>query len=300
MKHRILVITGPTATGKSDLAVRLAKKYNGEIISADSRQVYRGMDLGTGKITKKEMRGIRHHLLDVADPKKKFTVVKYVELARTAINDILARGKLPIIVGGTGFYIEALVEGVILPDVPPDAKLRSRLEKKSAAKLVAILKRLDPKRAAAIDPHNSRRLIRAIEIALHLGVVPKVKKISPYRPLYIGLTLPPDELKKRIILRLEKRLKAGMIKEAVRLHKAGVSYKRMHELGLEYRYLALYVQKKLTLDEMKQKLATEIWHYARRQMTWLRRKQGIHWIDSSRLGKSKANEVIKNVINKML
>jgi tRNA dimethylallyltransferase len=127
MKPRVLVIVGPTATGKSDLAVRLAKKFKGEIISADSRQVYAGLDIGTGKITKAEMKGVPHYLLDVANPKKKFSVVKYVELAEKAIQEIVNKGKLPIIVGGTGFYIEALVDGVVLPDVPPDNKLRKKL-----------------------------------------------------------------------------------------------------------------------------------------------------------------------------
>lgn len=287
MKHRILIICGPTATGKSELAVRMAKKYEGEIISADSRQVYKGLNIGSGKITKKEMEGVPHYLLDVADPKKKFTVVEYVELANKAIKEILNKKKLPIIVGGTGFYIEALVDGIILPEVAPDNKLRKELAKKSPAQLFARLKKLDPQRAQAIDPLNSRRLIRAIEIALSLGIVPPVRKISsPYAPIFIGLTLPPEELKKKIKIRLEKRLKTGMIKEAQKLHKNGLTWKRMNELGLEYRYLALYLQKKITLQEMKEKLATEIWWYARRQMTWFKRDTRIIWIKKSRHGKT--------------
>jgi tRNA dimethylallyltransferase len=280
MKPRILVIVGPTATGKSDLAVKLAKKFKGEIISADSRQVYRGLDIGSGKITTKEMKGVPHRLLDVANPKKKFTVVQYVELAEKAIREILDKNKLPIIVGGTGFYIQALVDGIVLPEVPPNEALRKKLQKKSAAQLYAQLKKLDPKRAKSVDPLNTRRVIRAIEIALHLGVVPKIKKTSPYKPLFIGLNLPKEELKKKIKIRLEKRIKAGMIKEAQKLHAAGLSWKRMNELGLEYRYLALYLQKKLTLNEMKEKLTTEIWHYARRQMTWFLADKRITWFDA--------------------
>lgn len=275
-KSKILVIVGPTATGKSDLAVRLAKKFKGEIISADSRQVYAGLDIGTGKITKKEMRGVLHHLLDVANPKKKFTVVKYVELAEKAIRNILSRDRLPIVVGGTGFYIEALVDGVILPDVPPDNKLRKKLQEKTAVQLFAMLKKLDPKRAKNIDPNNSRRLIRAIEIALQLGVVPQIKRVSRYQPLFIGLNLPKEELKKKIKTRLEKRL-AGMITETRQLHKKGLSWKRMKELGLEYRYLALYLTKVLTKEETAQQLESEIWHYARRQMTWFIRDERISW-----------------------
>lgn len=277
MKPRILVVVGPTATGKSDLAVRLAKKFNGEIISADSRQVYTGLNIGTGKITKKEMKGVPHHLLDVANPKKKFSVVKYVELAEKAIQEILRKGKLPIIVGGTGFYVEALVDGVILPDVPPNTELRKKLQKKNAAQLFKMLRKLDPDRAKTIDPYNSRRIIRAIEIAKEIGKVPHVKTASRYNPFFIGLNLQKDELQKKIKIRLAKRIKQGMIREAQKLHKAGLSFKRMNELGLEYRYLALYLQKKLSKEEMIEKLNTEIWHYAKRQMTWFKRDKRIQW-----------------------
>ena len=147
-KTKVVIVVGPTASGKSDLAVSLAKKFKGEVVSADSRQVYRGMDIGTGKITKREMKGIRHHLLDVADPKKRFSAENYRTLARTAIDDIASRKKLPIICGGTGFYIDALLNEKLLPNVPPDPKLRKKLAKKSAPQLLLILKKLDPKRAA--------------------------------------------------------------------------------------------------------------------------------------------------------
>lgn len=281
MKSKILVIVGPTATGKSDLAVKLAKKMRGEIISADSRQVYKGLDIGTGKITKKEMAGVPHHLLDVADPKKQFSVVKYVELAEKAIASIIVNNKIPIIVGGTGFYIQSLIDGTVLPDVLPNPGLRKELSKKSADELITILKKIDPKRAKEIDPKNSRRIIRAIEIATALGKVPSIKKSPPkYDTLFIGLTLPTEELKKKIKLRLEKRLKDGMIKEAVELHKNGLSWRRMDELGLEYRYLALYLQKKISLEELKKKLETEIWRYAKRQMTWFKRDKRIRWLKS--------------------
>ena len=163
------MVLGPTASGKSDLAVRLAKTFNGEVVSADSRQVYRGMNIGTGKITKKEMRGIPHHLLSVASPKKTFDVVQWKEKADKAIADIIQRGKMPIICGGTGLYIKALVENVAYPDVPPDWKLRKTLERKTTHQLFATLQKLDPLRAQTIDPRNPRRLIRAIEIVKHTG-----------------------------------------------------------------------------------------------------------------------------------
>lgn len=282
MKSKILVIVGPTATGKSSLAVKLAKKIKGEVISADSRQVYKGLDIGTGKITEKEMRGVLHHLLDVEDPKKQFSVVKYVEKAEEAIASIIANNKIPIIAGGTGFYIHALIDGIILPDVVPNPKLRRKLSKKSAEELMVILKNLDIKRAKEIDPKNSRRIIRAIEIATVLGKVPSIKKSpSKYDAHFIGLTLPDEELRRKIKIRLGKRLKDGMVKEAENLHKNGLSWKRMDELGLEYRYLALYLQNKVSLEETKNKLETEIWRYAKRQMTWFKRDKRIRWFDAN-------------------
>lgn len=296
MKTKVLVILGPTATGKSDLAVEIAKEISSaEIISADSRQVYTGLDIGTGKITKKEMRGVPHHLLDVADARKSYSVVKFSEDANAAIAMISAQKKLPIICGGTGFYIEALIDGVIFPDVPPNAKLRKTLSKKTSAQLLKMLQKLDPARAKSIEKENSRRIIRAIEIASALGKVPKPKKIAtPYLPLFIGLTLPNEELKEKIKTRLDKRIKKGMIKEVETLHTKGLSWKRMGELGLEYRYVALYLQDKITLDEIKEKLATEIWRYAKRQITWFKRDKRIHWFDP------KQREEIKKEVRKFL
>ena len=291
MKEKIIIILGPTATGKSDLAVHIAKKIKGEIISADSRQVYKGLDIGTGKITKKEMRGIPHHMLDVANPKRKFSVVEYVKIAEKAVAEIIANRKVPIIVGGTGFYIEALVDGVVLPEVPPDNELRKKLAKKSNKELFNILKKLDSVRAESIDPSNTRRIIRAIEIAKTLGKVPKAKFISKYNPIFIGLNLPPEILKNKIKDRLDKRIKKGMIKEAEKLHENGLSWKRMNELGLEYRYLASYLQNKITKEEMVTKLNTEIWHYARRQMTWFKRDRRIKWLDGNKKARYFPEEV---------
>jgi tRNA dimethylallyltransferase len=273
-----LVILGPTATGKSDLAIQLAKKYNGEVISADSRQVYTDLNIATGKVTKKEMQGVPHHMLDVISPKKNFSVVAWKEQVEKVIKDIQARGKLPIICGGTGFYIQSIVDGIILPEVPPNPKLRKKLEKLSLPELVSILKKLDPKRLKNIDAKNPVRLIRAIEIATELGSVPKVKKQkTSYDFLQIGLMLPDLVLQKNIHTRLLSRMKQGMIKEAHDLHTKGLSWKRMHELGLEYRYVADYLQNKLTKTEFLQRLETEIWRYAKRQMTWFRRDQRIKW-----------------------
>src|SRR3989344_8420044 len=282
-KPKVLVVCGPTAVGKSDIAVQLAKRFKGEVVSADSRQVYKGLHTVSGKICTREMRGVRHWLLDVANPKRKFSVTQYVTLAKRAIANILSRGKLPIVCGGTGFYIQALVEGIVLPDVQPNAKLRAKLAKKSARELLKMLRKLDPRRAKEIDKNNKRRVIRAIEIAKALGKVPRVIAEAPYRALYIGITLPKEELHKRITVRLFARMKAGMVREVKRLHRQGISWKRMEELGLEYRYLARYLQGKLTRAETIRQLNTEIWHYAKRQMTWFKRNKKVHCFSISRI-----------------
>jgi tRNA dimethylallyltransferase len=319
-KTKVVVIVGPTASGKSDLAVSIAKKFNGEVVSADSRQVYRGMDIGTGKISKREMKGVRHHLLDITDPNKRFNADNYRALARAAIDDIVARGKLPIICGGTGFYIDAILKDDPFPNVPPNPKLRKKLAKKTAPQLLLILKKLDSKRAEMIsksdsEKKNARRIIRAIEIAcarkngmegqrvhrnrraaeatiLTWTKVPSFRQ--KYSTVFIGIKPDRDELRKRIHTRLMKRISHGMIDEARRLHKNGLSWKRMDELGLEYRYLAKYLQGKMEKEEMVGKLNTEIWHYVRRQMTWWKRNKKIQWFTPQNV------KSIKNKVTKIL
>ncbi len=278
-KPKILVIVGPTASGKSEIAVRAAKLFGGEIISADSRQVYRGLDIGTGKITPEEMRGVAHHLLDVANPRETFTVSDYKKLAREATTDILHRGKLPIICGGTGLYVNTLVDNLIIPEVAPNEKLRSELATKTAEELFSKLRALDPLRAETIDRHNPRRLVRAIEIATALGSVPqKSYGVTAYEPIIVGALRDPAELKTRISSRLRARLKNGMVEEAKKLHREGLPFVRMESLGLEYNYLAEYLQKKLTREEMAKKLERAIAHYAKRQMTWFKKDRRIVWL----------------------
>jgi len=282
-KSKIIVILGQTATGKSDLAVKIAQKVNGEVISADSRQVYKGLDLGTGKITKKEMEGIPHYLLDIVNVKKKFTVASYKKLADKKIKEIISRGKTPIICGGTGFYIDAVVNNTIFPEVPPNEKLRKSLNKKTTEELFKLLKNLDSRRAKNIDAKNKVRLIRAIEIAKKLGKVPSLKKKnSNYEFIKIGLYMPLELLKEKINKRLLSRIEDGMLKEIQTLHKNGLSWKRMEELGLEYRYIALYLQKKITKENMLEKLNSEIFKYAKRQMTYFKRDLEIKWFDASK------------------
>ncbi len=316
----MIVIVGPTSSGKSDLAVELALKFDGEVISADSRQVYKGLDIGTGKITKKEMKGVKHHLLDVADPRKKFTAADFVRATNVTAVTFVANNKLPIVCGGTGFYIDALLGDKQIPEVEPNLKLRKKLEKKSTEELFKILQKLDPERARNIDAKNPRRLVRAIEICEALGSVPKLQirnsnneirnkfdvlkiGIAPITPSptpssYVkrkGLPEPSLivregrvsyfldelELKNRINKRLEKRLKQGMIREAQNLHKKGLSFKRMRELGLEYGALADFLEKKISKKEMMERLKSEIWHYAKRQMTYFKKDKSIVWIEPS-------------------
>ena len=199
MKEKIIIICGPTAVGKSAVAVKLAKRFGGEIVSADSRQVYRGMDIGTGKITKEERQGIRHHMIDIASPRRTYTAARFVRDADRAIRGIVRRKKLPIVCGGTGFYSDALLRRIVPAPVPPNAKLRRALSVFSPDILFEKLRSQDPERARTIDPHNKVRLIRALEIVDALGAVPpRPKGRSPYLALSIGITLPREILRARI------------------------------------------------------------------------------------------------------
>jgi tRNA dimethylallyltransferase len=293
--QKLVVIVGPTSSGKSALAVRLAKKFGGEIVSADSRQVYKGMDIGTGKITKREMRGIPHYLLDVASPKRKFTVVQYRQLALYAIARISQRGKIPFLVGGTGFYIQAVVDGITIPEVPPDWKLRRALEKKSAEELFAMLKALDPERAKTIESKNKRRLVRAIEIIKKTKKrVPRIQKTFPFTVLMIGIKKSKTELKKLIKKRLLERLKRGMVSEAKGLRKSGLSWKRLEEFGLEYRLMSHYLQGKISYQQMRERMQKEIEHYAKRQMVWFKRDKRIHWVSTY----EEAEKLIRNFLGR--
>jgi len=280
MLPKVLVILGQTASGKSDLAVRLAKKFNGEIISADSRQVYKGLNIGTGKITKREMRGVPHHLLDIVNPKKQFSVSDYKIYTTRTIVQIAHKGKLPIICGGTGLYIAAALGEINIPEVPPNLKLRKKLEKKSVRDLFQILKKLDPERARSIDNKNPRRLVRAIEIAKVLGKTPKLESRSKnYEVCKIGIKIPEDQLKKRINKRIEKWFKQGLIKEVQNLHKEGLTWKRMLQIGLEYKLVAQFLQNKITRDQMIKRMQIETYQYAKRQRLWFKKDREIIWIE---------------------
>ncbi len=294
---KLLVILGPTASGKTDLSIKLAKKYNGQVLSADSRQVYKGLDVGSGKITKKEMQGVPHYLLDVANPKRKFTVSQYQKLALKAIKNIQKRGKLPILVGGTGFYIQSIVNDILIPEVKPNWKLRKELEKKSIQELYSLLLKKDPRRAKNIDKYNPRRLIRALEIIMSTKKpVPKLKqdfKRNNFEILQIGINKSHEELRKNIQKRLQNRLKNNaLINEVKNLHKSGLSWKRLEEFGLEYKFVAQYLQNKITQQEMVGKIQIESEHFAKRQMTWFKRDKKINWIKNQK----QADKLVKNFI----
>ena len=286
-KQKILIIVGPTASGKSSLAVELAKKFDGEIISADSRQVYKGLDIGTGKVTKREMRGVPHHLLDVASPKRRFSAANFVKKATAAHTHIRKYERLSIVVGGTGYYIDVFTGRIALPDVAPNQRLRAQLAKKSPAQLFALLKKRDPRRAQTIEPHHTRRLIRALEIASAVGKSPDSTGLrNPYfDTLWIGIAPPFARIEKNILARLVKRTRNGMIEEARRLHKSGLSYKRMEELGLEYRSLARYLRQKITKNEMIAELNRNIRRYAKKQLAYWKRNTDIRWFSPAQRGK---------------
>ncbi len=316
-KNKIIVILGPTASGKSDVAIKLAKKFNGEIISADSRQIYRHADLTTGKITYTEQKIIKHHLIDILNLNSYWSANQFQKKAQKIVQDILSRGRLPIICGGTGFWIKALVDGKVFPEVKPDWKLRARLNKFSAEKLFSLLKKLDTRRAKNIDAQNKVRIIRAIEICKSIGKVPVLDchceelettkqskdKLDCHAPselamtnnsLQIGLNIPKAKLHANIKKRLKKRLKMGMIKEVENLHqKYNVSWKRLENLGLEFRWLARFLQHKISREEMETKLYFDILHYAKRQMTWFQKDQRIKWLKNYSQIERKAKNFLK-------
>lgn len=345
----LLVIAGPTATGKTALSIQIAKErlalsgVESEIISADSRQVYRGLDIGTAKITEKEKEGIPHHMIDIVDPDDVYSVADFKAQAQACIRDIHERGKLPILVGGTGMYIDAVINNRDFPAVPANEDLRAELSKLSLEDLQKKLQALNPERYETIDQQNPVRLIRAIEISLHChpefnsslwgsrlsragsdeplmakqipdqvrndkgGVLNShatsfshspsssrspcealtergmrgSRKARPHRPLpggvkynleIIYLDVPDEELRTRIHQRNVERLENGLIEEVEKLHKNGLSWERMYQLGLEYRYVSDFLQEKIsTKEELLEILDNKIWQFAKRQRTWFKK-----------------------------
>ena len=265
----LLCVAGPTASGKSAKAIELALELNGEVISVDSRQVYQMLDIGTEKITKEEMRGIPHHLIDICDPRDSYSAGDFVRDAERLIEDIRTRGKRPILAGGTHFYFDALLYG--LPESIPNPKLRESLEARTEADLFHELKERDPRRASRIDPQNKRRLVRALEIVEEHGQVPERERAT-LRHAVTWIVLDPerDTLRARIRTRLKEAFDRGLVEEVERVrHYVGDD--RLNELGLEYKVIGEYLRGERSEDSLLPFLSSKLWHYARHQKAWLRR-----------------------------
>lgn len=276
-KPKLIVIVGTNASGKSGLGVELAKKYGGEIVSADSRQVFEGLNLGSGKITAGEMRGVPHHLLDIIKPGEFFSMADFQRLAYAAIDDIVARGKLPFLVGGTGLYVDSVADGYRLSDKVPDLTYRAELETLTTE---ALYYRLHAERPdIEVDRHNRNRVMRVLE-RLKADDYHPAQKESRYETLRLGVTWEREELKRRIDERLSRRFEEGMLEEVQGLLDAGISREFLLGLGLEYRMITEYLVGEIkTRQEMETLLGNAIKKFAKRQMTWFRRDKSIHWLD---------------------
>jgi len=292
-KNKLIVILGPTASGKTSLSIKLAKKFNGEVVSADSRQVYKKMNIGTGKVTKKEMQNIPHHLLDVISTKTKFSVAQYQKKAIASINKISKKGKLPFLVGGSPFYIYSVVDGWQFPEMKANPVLRKKLEKKPLEELQKMLKKLDAKRYSTIETKNKRRLVRAIEIAKALGSVPVLKQNPQFDCLLLGIKHSTKKTAELIHKRQIQMFKQGMVTEVNSLKKSGVSWKRLDDFGLEYRWIARYLQNKISKQEMEEKLEIDTIRFSKRQMTWFKRNKKILWIENQK----QTEQAIKDFLN---
>ena len=278
MQGKLIAVMGTNASGKSGLGIELAARYGGEVVSADSRQVFRGLDLGSGKITPEEAKGVPHHLIDVCEPGEFFSMADFQRLAYAAIDDILTRGKIPFLVGGTGLYVDAVIDGYELSEIEPDLELRAHLETFETPVLYAMLKEKLPD--TQIDPKNRNRVMRALERLAADDYHPG-RRSPRYQVLKLGVTWPREILQQRIDERLERRLNQGMIDEVKGLMDAGVSTEFLTKLGLEYRYITEYLLGKWTYDQMLDELARAIKRFAKRQMTWFRKEENLHWLDMS-------------------
>lgn len=277
MQPKLIVIAGTNASGKSDLGVELALRHNGEVVSADSRQVYRDMDLGSGKIRHDEMRGIPHHLLDIREPGEFFSMADFQELAYAAIDDILARGRVPFLVGGTGLYIASVADGYVMSGTMPDLEYRAELERLTTETLYKML--IEKLPDCDVEPKNRNRVMRLLE-KLHDGddVIPT--RAPRYETLKLGVTWPREILCQRINERMTRRFSEGMIKEVQGLMERGVSVEFLLKLGLEYRLITQYLTGVIpSQDELDRLLNIAIRQFAKRQMTWFRRDKDIHWLN---------------------
>ena len=293
MQGKLIAVMGTNASGKSGLGIELAARYGGEVVSADSRQVFRGLDLGSGKITLGEAKGVPHHLIDVCEPGAFFSMADFQRLAYGAIDDILSRGKLPFLVGGTGLYVDAVIDGYELSEIEPDLELRAHLETFETPALYEMLKEKLPD--TQIDPKNRNRVMRALERLAADDYHPG-RRSPRYEVLKLGVTWPREILKQRIDERLERRLQQGMIDEVKGLMDAGVSTEFLIKLGLEYRYITEYLLGQWTYDQMLDELSRAIKRFAKRQMTWFRKEENLHWLDMSADPAERAVELIDDFL----
>ena len=296
---KLIVLLGPTASGKSGLGITLARRFHGEIISADSRQVYRGLDIGTAKVTPAEQAIVLHHMLDVADPREVYTVAQYQRDAIAVINDILKRGNQPFLVGGSPHYIQAVVDHLDIPRIKPQPELRAQLEKRPLSELLEQLEELDPQSAAAIDRNNPRRVIRALEVCLISGkpFSQQRKMAEPlYQSLLLGIEWPREVLYHRIDARVDERMQQGMVQEVQRLLDKGISDERLEALGLEYRYITRLLKGAFENEnEMVRRLKYAIHDFTRRQLTWFRKDKRIVWVNGGDW--DQAEEVVRDFLS---
>jgi tRNA dimethylallyltransferase len=293
--QKIVVIVGPTASGKTSLAIQLARLFGGEVVSADSRQVYRGLDIGTDTVTEAEMQGVSHHLIDVTEASVVYTAADFVRDADIAIADIAARGKLPIVVGGTFFYIDVLLGHRTLAGVPANSALRAELGTLSTEELHRKLADVDPTFAEQVDAHNPRRLIRALEIVTAKGTVPMFVPQQRYDTRIIGINVPLEILRERINTRLDETLARGLVEETKQLLRDGISKSRFNEIGLEYRVVRAYLDGAYSYEEMRTVLKQKICQYAKRQRTWLKKMKNIHWVSLN--GTAQTSAIIQEWIH---
>jgi len=298
---KLVVLLGPTASGKSGLGITLAQHFNGEIISADSRQVYRGLDIGTAKVTSAEQALVPHHVLDVADPRDVYTVAQFQRDAISAINDILKRSHQPFLVGGSPHYIQTVVDNLDIPHIEPQPELRAQLEKRPLPELLEQLEELDPRGAATIDRNNPRRVIRALEVCLVSGKpFSQQRKMSDplYQSLLLGIEWPREVLYRRIDERVDERMQQGMVQEVQRLLDEGISHQRLEALGLEYRYIIRWLTGAFeNEDEMVQKLKYAIHDFTRRQLTWFRKEKRIVWMNGGDW--EQAQDVVRDFLTRL-
>ena len=293
--EKLIVIAGTNASGKSGLGIELAARYGGEVISADSRQVFEGLDLGSGKVTKEEMKGVPHHLIDVCKPGDFFSMADFQRLAYQAIDDIHARGKIPFLVGGTGLYVDSVADGYELSDRAPDLELRAHLETFETPALYEMLKEKIPD--TDIEPKNRNRVMRALERIAADDYQPG-KRCPRYEVLRLGVTWDRETLKARIDERLERRLNEGMVDEVRRLMENGASTEFLMKLGLEYRYLTRYLLGELGYEQMVEELGRAIKKFAKRQVTWFKKTENLHWLDMKNDPMSQAVSLIDEFLKK--